>query len=379
MTQGIEQSAIPAVLSGTTERKLDMAGDTYPRFRAAVVHASPVFLDREATIDKVGDLVRKAKEQGGDIVVFPESYVPAFPVWCIVYAPIDQHDFYRRLFDHSVLIPGPAFSKLADIAKSQKIFLSVGVTEKSDYSMGAMWNTNLLFDRNGTLINRHRKIMPTWAEKLIWAMGDGSQLKPARTEIGNIGTLICGENTNPLCRYALLAQGEQVHISTYPPAWPFRRGGGAQGYDVKKLNYLRAAAHSFEGKVFNLVSSAILDPDAVDKISRGDSAVKEFLEKSVRPSSFITGPNGEQIAEISGEEGIACADIDLSESIIPKQAQDIVGYYNRFDIFQLKINQTPHRPITCYEQGESVPATIDSDIWNSENAGEKRDPNEGRK
>ncbi len=242
-----------------------MAGDTYPKFRAGVVHASPVFLDREATIDKVGNLVKKAKEEGADIVVFPESFVPAFPVWCILYAPLDQHDFYRQLFDHSVLIPGPAFSRLADIAKSQQIFLSVGVTEKSDYSMGAMWNTNLLFDRSGALINRHRKIMPTWAEKLIWAMGDGSQLRPARTEIGNIGTLICGENTNPLCRYALLAQGEQVHISTYPPAWPFRRGIGAQGYDVKKLNYLRAANHSFEGKVFNLVSSAVLDQDAIDR------------------------------------------------------------------------------------------------------------------
>lgn len=348
-----------------------MAGDTYPKFRAAVVHAAPVFLDREATIDKIGKLVRRAKEQGADIVVFPESFVPAFPVWCILLAPIDQHDFYRTLFDHSVLIPGPAFSRLAEIAKSQQIFLSVGVTEKSDYSMGAMWNTNLLFDRSGALINRHRKIMPTWAEKLIWALGDGSQLRPARTEIGNIGTLICGENTNPLCRYALLAQGEQVHISTYPPAWPFRRGVGAQGYDVRKLNYLRAAAHSFEGKVFNLVSSAILDADAIDKISRGHSEVKECLENSARPSSFITGPTGEQIVEISGEEGIACADIDLSESIIPKEAQDIVGYYNRFDIFQLRVNQAAQRPVFCYEHGRSAPAATDSDIWNSENMEEK--------
>lgn len=245
--------------------------------------------------------------------------------------------------------------------------------------MGAMWNTNLLFDRSGALLNRHRKIMPTWAEKLVWALGDGSQLRPARTEIGNIGTLICGENTNPLCRYALLAKGEQVHISTYPPTWPFRRGGSAQGYDVKKLNFLRAAAHSFEGKVFNLVSSGVLDQEAIDKVARGNSGIREFLEKSARPSSFITGPNGEPIAEISGEEGIVYADIDLSESIIPKQAQDIVGYYNRFDIFQLRMNQTPLRPITCYDSGASAPAAMDSDIWNSENAGEGREKNEGGK
>ena len=140
-----------------------------------------------------------------------------------------------------------------------------------------------------------------------------------------------------------------------------------------------AAAHSFEGKVFNLVSSGVLDQEAIDKIARGNSEIKEFLEKSARPSSFITGPNGEQIAEIAGEEGIVYADIDLSESIIPKQAQDIVGYYNRFDIFQLQINQTPHRPITCYEREASAPATMDSDIWNSENTGEEKERNEGGK
>lgn len=241
----------------------------------------------------------------------------------------------------------------------------MGITEKSDYSMGAMWNTNLLFDRTGALLNRHRKIMPTWAEKLVWAQGDGSQLRPARTEIGSIGALICGENTNPLCRYALLAQGEQVHVSTYPPAWPFLRGGSARGYDVKKLNYLRAAAHSFEGKVFNLVSAALLDEDAIGQVARGDAAMREFLEKSARPSSFITGPNGEKIAEIAGEEGIACADIDLSESIIPKEAQDIVGYYNRFDIFQLTVNQAPQRPIICQE-GEA--AAFPQSLFTAESA-----------
>ena len=349
-----------------------MAGDSYPKFRAAAVQAAPVFLDRDATIDKLDRMVRDAKEQGADLVVFPESFVPAYPLWCIIYAPIDQHSFYRRLFDHSILIPSPSFSKLADIAKSHKVFLSVGVTEKSDYSMGAMWNTNLLFDRNGALINRHRKIVPTWAEKLVWASGDGSQLRPAKTELGNIGTLICGENTNTLCRYALLAQGEQVHISTYPPAWPFRRGGAAQGYDVKKLNLLRAAAHSFEGKVFNILSSSILDSGAIAQIAQGDAATRVFLEGLAKPASLITGPNGDLIVEIVGEEGIVYADIDLSESIILKQTHDIIGYYNRYDIFQLRVNQTPLRPITCYNLEDSVPAMNTADLQCAEKAGAEK-------
>jgi nitrilase/aliphatic nitrilase len=342
-----------------------MPGDTFPKFRAAAVLAAPVFLDRDATIGKVAKLAKEAKEKGADLVVFPESFVPAFPLWAILYAPIDQHRFFRRLFENAVLIPGPACDNLARIARDNGIFLSIGVTEKSDYSMGAMWNTNLLFDSGGNLINRHRKIVPTWAEKLVWAAGDGSQLRPAKTALGNIGALICGENTNTLCRYALLAQGEQVHISTYPPAWPFSREGAAQGYDVGKLNYLRAAAHSFEGKVFNIVSSALLDEGAVAQLSLGNAATDAFLETLARPASLITGPDGGLLADIAGEEGMVLADIDIGESIVLKQAHDIVGYYNRFDIFQVRINQTPLRPITCYTLDEPPPQQI-ADLYYDE-------------
>jgi nitrilase len=325
-----------------------MPGDTYPKFKAASVQAAPVFLDRDATIEKLEKFVKEAKMSGADIVVFPESFIPTYPLWCIVHAPIDQHELYKRLFENAVLIGSPAAKKLGEIARANKIFLSVGVTEKSDYSMGAMWNTNLLFDRSGKLINRHRKIMPTWAEKLVWNQGDGSQLKPENTELGKIGALICGENTNTLCRYALLAQGEQVHISTYPPAWPFRRGGALQGYDVKKVIHLRSAAHSFEGKVFNIASSGVLDEDAINQISLGDSEVKSFLEQLAKPASMITDPTGEVMVDLVGEEGIIYADIDISQSIILKAAHDIIGYYQRFDIFQVHLNQTPLRPINCY-------------------------------
>ena len=327
-----------------------MPGDTYPVFRAAAAQAAPVFLDRDATIDKIGQLVPKAKEMGADLVVFPESFIPTFPVWTILHAPIDQHDYYKRLFDNAVLVPSPQTRKLAEIARVNEVFLSVGCTEKSDYSMGAMWCTQLLFDRHGKLINRHRKLMPTWAEMLAWTPGDAADLRPVRTEIGKIGTLICGENTNTLARFALLAQGEQVHIATYPPAWPFRRTVGKGGsYDTKEIIRLRSAAHAFEGKVFVIASSASLDEDAIEQISGGVPENRTLLENATKSASMIVGPTGQVIGEpVVGGEGFAVADIDIGESIVLKEAQDIIGRYNRFDVFQLRVNQTRIKPVRTY-------------------------------
>jgi predicted amidohydrolase len=168
--------------------KIIMPGDTYPKFRAAAVQAAPVFLDRDATIDKLETLVQKAVDAGAELIVFGESFIPAFPVWNLIYAPMDQHAFFRRLFDNAVQLPGPHTKRLSEIAKRHRAILSVGITEKCSISMGTLWNTNLLFDRDGTLLNRHRKLVPTWAEKLTWANGDAAYLRPEETDIGRVGT-----------------------------------------------------------------------------------------------------------------------------------------------------------------------------------------------
>lgn len=327
-----------------------MSGDLYPKFKAVAVQASSVFLDRDATIEKMEGLVQEAAKKGADLVVFSESFIPAFPIWNIVYAPIDQHKFYRRLFENAISLTSESFKKIAQIAKDNKVYLSVGITEKNDVSMGAMWNTQLLFDRNGKLLNRHRKLVPTWAEKLTWACGDASQLTPVDTEIGRIGTLICGENTNTLARFALLAQGEQVHISTYPPIWPFQRPEKGKSYNLTNAITLRAAAHAFEGKVFNIVSSGVLDEDAIEQLAQGDETIEATLRNAPEPVSLIVGPTGEVISDtLVGMEGMVEADIDISESIILKQTHDIIGYYNRFDIFKLHVNKKSQVPLHIEE------------------------------
>jgi nitrilase/aliphatic nitrilase len=213
--------------------------------------------------------------------------------------------------------------------------------------MGAMWNTNLLFDADGRLLNRHRKLVPTWAEKLTWANGDGSNLRVERTAVGRLGSLICGENTNTLARFALLAQGEQVHIATYPPAWPTRRPGASQNYNLTEAIRIRSAAHAFEGKVFNVVASCALDERTIEEVSQDDGEVRRILMSAPPATSMILGPQGELLAEPQvGGEGMVVAEIDVSLSIEQKQFHDIVGYYNRFDIFRLTVDQRPNRPIT---------------------------------
>jgi nitrilase len=324
-----------------------MPGDTFPKFRAAAVQAAPVFLDRDATIDKLETLVQKAVDAGADLIVFGESFVPAFPVWNLIYAPIDQHAFCRRMFENAVQVPGPHTRRLSEIAKRHRVILSVGITEKDAISMGTLFNTNLLFDRDGTLRNRHRKLVPTWAEKLTWANGDAAYLRPEETDIGRVGTLICGENTNTLARFALLAQGEQVHIATYPPAWPFHRpDSGARNYNLTEAIRLRSAAHAFEGKVFNVVASCALDADAIEQLSRGDSKMKELLRLAPSPVSMIVGPSGGLVADpVEGGEGMVVAEIDIAQSIELKMMHDIVGHYNRFDIFHLEVDPTPNQPV----------------------------------
>ncbi|MDQ4059080.1 MAG: carbon-nitrogen hydrolase family protein [Actinomycetota bacterium] len=342
------------------------SGDRFPSFTAAAVQAAPVFLDREATLDKLATLVAEAARRGARLIAFSESFVPAFPVWNLVLAPLDQHHLFRALYENAVPVPSEQTDRMAALARRHDVYLSVGITERSAVSMGAVYNTNLLFDPSGRLLNRHRKLVPTWAEKLTWAPGDGSQLRPAETEIGRIGALICGENTNTLARYALLAQGEQVHIASYPPAWPFRRPGTTHNYNLTRAIEIRSAAHAFEGKVFNIVSSGVLDEHAIQEISKVDPRAEEVLRSAPPSASMVIHPTGEVCGgPVVGDEDIVYAAIDVADSIEAKQAHDIVGYYQRFDIFRLQLDQRPQRPIELIREprlgDEAPPEVADSE------------------
>jgi aliphatic nitrilase len=327
-----------------------MSQGCYPRFRAAACHAASVFLNTAKSVDKACDWIGEAARNGAKLIAFPESYIPGFPVWAPVQAPILSHDFFKKLVSQAVRLDGPEMSKLRMTAKAHDVIVSVGITEGTEASVGCIWNSNVLIGADGSILNHHRKLMPTFYEKLIWASGDGRGLRVVETDAGRLGMLICGENTNPLARYALMAQGEQVHISSYPPTWPTRPVTDKDGYDLRRAIEIRAGGHSFEGKVFNIVTSGAIDLSMRDALAHLDKAAMETLEKSPRPVSMILDPTGTVISDVLSEnEGIVYADIDVAACVEPKQFHDVVGYYNRFDIFSFAVDRRPLGPASFHD------------------------------
>jgi aliphatic nitrilase len=238
-------------------------------------------------------------------------------------------------------------AKIAETAQTCGVFVSLGFNEGTNASVGCIWNANVIIGDDGHVLCHHRKIVPTFYEKLVWAPGDGSGLRVCETCLGRLGMLICGENTNPLARYTLLAQGEQVHMSTYPPVWPTHEPSTGGNYDLKQAILIRAGAHSFEGKVFNIVASGFLDKATWEELATLDKDAGRILDASPRGISVVVGPNGLPISEIMQEtEGLLYVDIDLSQCVEPKQFHDLVGGYNRFDIFKLTVDCSPHQPVT---------------------------------
>lgn len=330
-----------------------MTGDRYPLLRAAAVHAAPVFLNRAATLEKIEYLAADAAAQGAELVVFGESFLPGFPIWSNVLAPVDQTPFFTSLFANAITVPGPDSDRLAALARRLGITLSVGVTEKSATSVGSMWNSNLVFSPDGTLVNHRRKLVPTWAERLVWAYGDAAELTPFSIGELRAGVLICGENTNTLARFALLSQGEQIHLASYPPVWPFSRDTG-EDYDLAEAIRMRSVAHCFEGKVFSVVASTTLDDVAVDQVSAVDERARALLTGSSPAASMILGPSGKALAgPVTGADQILVADIDVNSSVPLKQIHDITGVYQRFDLFTLTVDQRRPQPVHLQSDGRN--------------------------
>ena len=319
--------------------------------RVAVIHTAPQFLDMEATLTKIRVMTASAVDGGAELVVFGESFIPGFPLWNMVHAPIDQHEFYRQVFENAVTVPGATVEQLAELSAMHNVILSIGVTEKARTSTASMWNTNLIFGSNGALINHRRKLVATWAEKLTWAMGDAAGLEVLPTGVGRIGMLICGENFNTLARYALIAGGEQIHLASYPPAWPVSRGLG--GYNITEAIRVRAAAHCMEGKVFSVVAGCLLDDYAIDIISGGSPEIDQLLRNGPQGASMILGPGGECLAgPLVGQEGILFADLDLQEIVGQKELHDLAGHYNRSDVFRLSIDRSRHEILIAEREAQ---------------------------
>jgi nitrilase len=327
------------------------------KFKAAAVQTAPVFLDTDATVEKAVSLIAEAAANGAQLVAFPEVFVSAYPYWSWLGDPLQGSRWFERLARAAIEIPGPEISKIAEAAALHRINVVIGVNERSRSSIGTLFNTVVTISDEGRILGRHRKLVPTWAEKLTWAPGDAACLRVHATSVGPLGVLACGENTNTLARFALIAQGELVHVANYIalPAAPL-------DYDMAEAIKVRAAAHSFEGKLFTVVSCSTVSEEIIGALETDYPNARERLTRRHSAFSGFLGPDGRVIGEpLIDEEGIAYADIDLGNFIQPRQMHDIAGQYNRFDIFQLRVKRKPLQAAT-FEDAASEQAENDNEL-----------------
>lgn len=330
-----------------------------PSFKAAAVQTAPIFLDPDRTVAKAASLIHEAARNGAAIVAFPEVFVAGYPYWSWIADPVTCSPWFERLIRASVLVPGPEIDQVRAAAREAGVHVVIGVNERSPVSLGTLYNTMLFIGPDGAILGKHRKLVPTWAEKLTWAPGDGSGLKVYDTAIGRLGGLACGENTNTLARFALLAQGELLHVASYIalPVAP-------ADYDMAEAIKVRAAAHSFEGKLFTIVSCSTISEEIIVAMEALVPDARARLERRNSAFSGVLGPDGRIVgAPLIDAEGIVYADIDLARCIQPKQMHDIIGHYNRFDIFDLRVNGAVQQPVSITPL--SSPAEADAATPNS--------------
>jgi len=302
-------------------------GQAFPTYKVAAVQAAPVFLDKEATLEKACQLIEEAASQGAALIVFPETWLPGYPVWANAvsrwnYPPAKKA--YSRLYKNAVDIPGPVIQHLGKVAKKAGVFLVMGVNERT--RSGTLYNTMLFIGRDGKFLGKHRKLVPTYHERMFWAHGDASTLEVFDTEIGRLGGLICWEHWMPLARYALYAQGEQVHASLWPNAGE---------------TFLLACRHmAFEGRLFVIVSCSYLTKAMLPADFELMKEMESFPEVLSSGGSAIIGPDAKYLAgPVYNCETVLYADIELEQIIEEKQSLDVVGHYSRPEVFTLHVDR----------------------------------------
>jgi aliphatic nitrilase len=264
--------------------------------------------------------------------------------------PISTGHLFKRLYKEAVEIPSKTTDDLCNAARMADTYVVMGVTEKVGNNLGALWNTNIIIDRRGTILGKCRKLVATMAEKLVWGNGDGSAFKVYDTDIGKLGTLICGNNANSLARFAMIAQGEQVHVANYP-AFPMPSTGNMEDW-IK----LRAKAHCHEGKLFTLVPTSTMSQEMYDMLWDTEEK-KKLLGKGTIAYSGIFGPDAKPLAEIVNKEGIIYADIDIEEEIYHKQFHDIVNQTTRPDVLSLNLNIDEDNVLNTYSRKQECGQT----------------------
>jgi len=313
--------------------------------RVAAVQMAPDLESSGGTVTKVLAAIVDAAGKGAQLAVFPETFVPWYPYFSFVHPPVLTGGEHIRLYDNAVVVPGPVTKAVASTAKRHAIVVALGVNERDH---GSLYNTQIIFDADGRLALKRRKITPTFHERMIWGQGDGSGLAVVDTAVGRIGALACWEHYNPLARYALMAQHEEIHVAQFP--------GSMVGPIFAEQMEVTIRHHALESGCFVVNSTGWLTEEQIAKISPD-----EKLRRALRGGCLtaIVSPEGAHVVPpLRDGEGMLVADLDMALIVKRKRMMDSVGHYARPELLHLVLdNHAAQAMEIAQPQGLTLEAT----------------------